>query len=219
MTARTRRQQYSIVDRSLQYRVLAIIVTYSLVIVLFLIVCLFVPDILAMSNEDLSWEIRAAAAEKLLTLHSRVWPAIIAMVCVLGIHSVRIFHRLIGPLCRFRWAFAEIAQGALNFRVQIRKNDYLHRGNESLNEMIDALAGQCESMQQAGSRALDSLRALEQGSNKDSGRDNPDQKLLQKHREHLEDLLDQVKYFRVSAEADGEQEDKSPPEEFIGSEK
>lgn len=212
MTARTRRKQYSIVDRSLQYRVLAIVVTYSLVIVLFLAVCLFVPDILAMSKEDLSWEIRAAAAEKLLTLHSRVWPAIIAMVCVLGIHSVRIFHRLIGPLYRFRWAFAEIAQGALNFRVQIRKNDYLHRENESLNEMIDALAGQCKSVQQAGSRVLDSLTALEQGSRQDSGGDNPDQKLLRQHRQHLEDLLDQLKYFRVSVEENGEQEANSSAE-------
>ena len=212
MTVRTRRQKYSIVDRSLQYRVLAIIISYSLVIVLFLAVCLFVPDILSMSNEELSWELRAAAAEKLITLHSRVWPAIIAMVCVLGIHSVRIFHRLIGPLYRFRWAFAEIAQGALNFRVQIRKNDYLHRENESLNEMIDALAGQCESMQQAGSRVLDSLTALEQGSRKDSGGDNPDQKLLRQHRQHLEDLLDQLKYFRVSAKENGEQEANSSAE-------
>ena len=217
MRARTRRQQYSIVDRSLQYRVLAIIVTYSLVIVLFLIVCLFVPDIMAMSNEELSWEIRAAAAEKLLTLHSRVWPAIIAMVCVLGIHSVRIFHRLIGPLYRFRWAFAEIAKGALNFRVQIRKNDYLHRENDSLNEMIDALAGQCEFMQQAGSRALDSLSALEQGSSNDHGGQKPDQQLLQKHRQHLEDLMDQVKYFRVSAEENGEQETNSSTEESTAS--
>jgi len=211
MTARTRRQQYSIVDRSLQYRVLAIIVAYSLVIVLFLAICLFVPDILAMSKEDLSWEIRAAAAEKLLTLHSRVWPAIIAMVCVLGIHSVRIFHRLIGPLYRFRWAFAEIAQGALNFRVQIRKNDYLHRENESLNEMIDALAGQWESMQQAGSKTLDSLTALEQGSDSDHGGQNPNQELLRQHRQHLEDLLNQLKYFRVSDEESGEQEDKDTP--------
>jgi methyl-accepting chemotaxis protein len=217
MTVRTRRKQYSIVDRSLQYRVLAIIVTYSLVIVLFLAICLFVPDILAMTEEDLSWELRAAAAEKLLTLHSRVWPAIIAMVCVLGIHSVRIFHRLIGPLYRFRWAFAEIAKGALNFRVQIRKNDYLHRENESLNEMIDALAGQCESMQQAGSRTLDSLTSLEQGSNSDHGGQKPNQELLRQHRQHLEDLLDQLKYFRVSAEENGEQEANSSLEELTAS--
>ena len=217
MTVRTRRQKYSIVDRSLQYRVLAIIISYSLVIVLFLAICLFVPDILSMSNEQLSWEIRAAAADRLLTLHSRVWPAIIAMVCVLGIHSVRIFHRLIGPLYRFRWAFAEIAKGALNFRVHIRKNDYLHRENDSLNEMIAALAGQCESMQQAGSSALDSLTALEHGPDKDSGRDNPDQQLLRQHRQHLEDLLDQVKYFRVGAEENGEQETNSSTEELTAS--
>ncbi|UCG22030.1 MAG: methyl-accepting chemotaxis protein [Deltaproteobacteria bacterium] len=210
MKTKTRRQQYSIVDRSLQYRVLAIIVTYSLVIVLFLVICLFVPDILAMSNEELSWEIRGLAAEKLLTLHSRVWPAIIAMVCVLGIHSVRIFHRLIGPLYRFRWAFAEIAKGALNFRVQIRKSDYLHKENEALNEMINALADQCESIQQAGSRALDSLTALEQGSNNEHGGRNPDQELLKQHRKLLEDLLDRVKYFRVSPEESGEQEEKHP---------
>lgn len=215
MRARTRRQQYSIVDRSLQYRVLAIIVTYSLVIVVFLVVCLFVPDILAMSNEDLSWEIRAAAAEKLLTLHSRVWPAIIAMVCVLGIHSVRIFHRLIGPLYRFRWAFAEIAQGALNFRVQIRKDDYLHQENDALNEMIDALAGQCESMQQAGSRALDSLTALEQGSNNENGEQNPDQELLKQHRQLLEEFIDKAKYFQVSSAESGDQENKNPAEEFM----
>jgi methyl-accepting chemotaxis protein len=170
-----------------------------------------------MSNEDLSWDIRLAAAEKLLTLHSRVWPAIIAMVCVLGIHSVRIFHRLIGPLYRFRWAFAEIAKGTLNFRVQIRKSDYLHRENEALNEMIEALAGQCESMQQAGSRALDSLAALEQGANNDHGGGNPNQELLKQHRKLLEDLIDRVKYFRVSAEETGEHEEKSPAEEFIGS--
>ena len=212
MTARTRRQKYSIVDRSLQYRVLAIIISYSLVIVLFLAICLFVPDILSMSNEQLSWEIRAAAADKLLTLHSRVWPAIVAMVCVLGIHSVRIFHRLIGPLYRFRWAFAKIGEGDLSFRVQIRKNDYLQKEKKILNEMIDALARQCKSMQHAGSRVLDSLIALEHGPNNNSSRDNPDHQLLEEHRQHLEYLLGQIDYFRVNPEENGEQEANSSVE-------
>jgi methyl-accepting chemotaxis protein len=125
---------------------------------------------------------------------------------------VRIFHRLIGPLYRFRWAFFKISKGDLNFRVQIRKNDYLHREKEALNQMIDALAGQYESIEQAGSRALDSLTALEQGSNKDSGGDNQDQQLLEQHRRHLEDLMEQAKYFRVHDEENGEQEDNSSKE-------
>ena len=212
MTARTRRQKYSIVDRSLQYRVLAIIISYSLVIVLFLAICLFVPDILSMSNEQLSWDIRAAAADRLLTLHSRVWPAIIAMVCVLGIHSVRIFHRLIGPLYRFRWAFAKIGEGDLSFRVQIRKNDYLQKEKKILNEMIDALARQCESMQHAGLRTVDSLIALEHGADKDTGGHNPERQLLEQHRRNLEYLLGQIEYFRVNSEENGGQEDNNSEE-------
>ena len=206
MAAKTRRKQYSIVDRSLQYRVLAIILAYSLVIVLFLAVCLFIPDILAMTDQDLSLEMRAAAADRLLTLHSRVWPAIVAMVCVLGIHSVRIFHRLIGPLYRFRWAFSKIGNGDLNFRVQIRKSDYLHREEEALNQMIAGLSERCESLQQAGLRALESFSAIEQTPSETSGGQDSDQQLLQKHRGHLTDLLEQVQHFQLSDKDKVEQE-------------
>jgi methyl-accepting chemotaxis protein len=206
MTVKTRRKQYSIVDRSLQYRVLAIILMYSLVIVLFLAVCLFIPDILAMNDQGLSLEMRAAAADKLLTLHSRVWPAIIAVVCVLGIHSVRIFHRLIGPLYRFRWAFSKIGNGDLNFRVKIRKSDYLHREEEALNQMIEGLSERCESLQQAGLRALASFSAIEQTPSETSGGQDSDQQLLDKHRRHLADLLEQVQHFQLSDKDKVEQE-------------
>jgi methyl-accepting chemotaxis protein len=206
MTVKTRRKQYSIVDRSLQYRVLAIILMYSLVIVLFLAVCLFIPDILAMNDQGLSLEMRTAAADKLLTLHSRVWPAIIAVVCVLGIHSVRIFHRLIGPLYRFRWAFSKIGNGDLNFRVKIRKSDYLHREEEALNQMIAGLSEQCESLQQAGLRALESFSAIEQTPSETSGGQDSDRQLLDKHRRHLADLLEQVQHFQLSDKDKVEQE-------------
>jgi methyl-accepting chemotaxis protein len=185
---------------------LAIILTYSLVIVLFLAVCLFIPDILAMNDQGLSLEMRAAAADKLLTLHSRVWPDIIAVVCVLGIHSVRIFHRLIGPLYRFRWAFSKIGNGDLNFRVKIRKSDYLHREEEALNQMIEGLSERCESLQQAGLRALESFSAIEQTPSETSGGQDSDQQLLDKHRRHLADLLEQVQHFHLSDKDKVEQE-------------
>jgi methyl-accepting chemotaxis protein len=206
MTRKTRRRQYSIIDRSLQYRVLAIVVTYSMVIVLFLAVCLFVPDILAMTNEGLSLEVRAAAAEKLLTLHSRVWPAIIAVVCVLGIHSVRIFHRLIGPLYRFRWAFDKISEGDLNFRVQIRKSDYLHREEAALNKMIESLAEKCEKLQQAGLSAANSLRALEQETAATDGGKEATKGSLLEHQQNLKDLLERLEYFSLQGEKEAGQE-------------
>ena len=177
-----------------------------MIVVLFLAVCLFIPDILAMTNESLSLELRAAAAEKLLTLHSRVWPAIIAVVCVLGIHSVRIFHRLIGPLYRFRWAFGKISEGDLNFRVQIRKSDYLHREEEALNKMIEALAEKCENLQQAGMNAADSLRAFEQATAASGDGHQATRGLLLKHQQNVKDLLDHLEYFRLKGEREAGQE-------------
>ncbi len=206
MTVKTRRSQYSIIDRSLQYRVLAIIIGYSMVIVLFLAVCLFVPDILNMTNESLPLKMRAAAAEKLLTLHSRVWPAIIAVVCVLGIHSVRIFHRLIGPLYRFRWAFDKISKGDLNFRVQIRKSDYLQREEAALNKMIESLAEKYESVRQAGMKVANSLDALEQATLNTDGSQDGMKQLLQEHQQNLKDLVDRLEYFHSEAEKEVGQE-------------
>ena len=70
MTARRRRRQYPIVDRSLQYRFLAMILIYSMTIMIFLAVSLFVPDIIKLRDEGLSFEVQAVAANKILTLHA-----------------------------------------------------------------------------------------------------------------------------------------------------
>jgi hypothetical protein len=79
---------------------------YCTTIVVVLAAFLLLPDIVQLFDESVSLEVRAIAADKILTLHSRLWPAIITLVCVLGLHSLRAFHRLIGPLYSFRWAFA-----------------------------------------------------------------------------------------------------------------
>jgi hypothetical protein len=66
MLGRNQRKGYRVVDRSLQYRFLAIIIVYSFVIVLFLAVFMFVPDIVRLQDESLSFHARAAAADKML---------------------------------------------------------------------------------------------------------------------------------------------------------
>jgi hypothetical protein len=70
MTVKRRRRQYPIVDQSLQYRFLAMILIYSMTIMIFLAVSLFVPDIIKLRDEGLSFEVRAVAANKILTLHA-----------------------------------------------------------------------------------------------------------------------------------------------------
>jgi nitrogen fixation/metabolism regulation signal transduction histidine kinase len=190
---RMRRRRY-IVDKSLQYRFLATILIYGFIVVAFLSVYLFLPEIMTLQNESLSFEIRAAAADKLLTFHARIWPAAIAIIIFLGLHSIIFFHRLVGPLYRFFWAFDKVRNGDLSFRVKIRRKDYLHREESAFNEMLDALAGKLEYIHLANLTALKSLDELEQ---KISDQTKSDKEFFHAHRQHLDTLMDAIRYFRL----------------------
>ncbi len=61
-----------IVNKSLQYGFMAMILIYAFSIILFLAIFLFVPDIMTLMDENLALEIRSAAADKMLSLHARV---------------------------------------------------------------------------------------------------------------------------------------------------
>ena len=189
-----RRRRTRIVNKSLQYRFLATVVIYGFIIVAFLSVYLFVPDFLKLHDESLSLEVRAAVADNILTFHSRIWPAAILLICVVGLHSILFFHRLVGPLYRFRWAFQKVREGELSLHVKIRTKDYLHQEEGVLNEMIEMLAGKVEGIQLAGLDALKSLGELEQ---KASGWEDTDKEILRLHRQHLDTLMDTTRYFQV----------------------
>lgn len=212
MAEKIKRRQYPVVDRDLQYKFLALILIYGTIIVLFFGISLFMPDILDMMNEDLSLEVRAAAARRIIGYHSRVWPTAIALVCLLGIHSIRIFHRLIGPLYRFRLTFEKISKGDLRFRVRLRKKDYLHREEAALNEMIEVFKEKWGRIRNAVLNALESLGSLEQAVTEVSGWRDADQKLLQKQRQHLEVLADDIQYFQLKEEEELGQDVVTPPQ-------
>ncbi len=197
MKRHNKRRQYSIVDRSLQYKLLAMIFIYGFIIAVFLAGFLFLPDIIHFKDGGFHLELLPDAADRILALHSRIWPAIIALVWLLAIHSFRAFHRLIGPLFRFRWAFGQLRNGTLNFRVKIRNKDYLHREEEEFNEMIEVLAGKLENIQIASQDSLKSFGALEQKLNGSIDWNEGDKGLLNVHRQNLRKLVDAVRYFRI----------------------
>jgi len=147
-----------------------------------------------LQNESVSFEARAAAADRILIFHSRIWPAAIALICFLGLHSVIFFHRVVGPLYRFRLTFEQVRSGDLSFRVKIRRKDYLHQEEGVLNEMIEMLAGKLGSIQLASLDALKSLGELER---KVSGWTETDKELLRLHRQHLDRLTDTARYFQL----------------------
>jgi methyl-accepting chemotaxis protein len=200
MKLRNKHRRSRIVNRSLQYRFLVIILIYGFITVAFLSVYLFVPEIMKLHNESVSFEARTAAADRILTFHSRIWPVAITLICFLGLHSIIFFHRLVGPLYRFRVTFEQVCSGDLSFRVKTRSKDYLNQEEAVLNEMIEMLAGKLGSIQLASLDALKSLGELEQ---KVSGWTETDKELLRLHRQHLDRLMDTAQYFQLQKGAEG----------------
>ena len=212
MLGRNQRKGYRVVNRSLQYRFLAIIIVYSFVIVLFLAIFMFVPDIVRLQDQSLSFHARAAAADKMLILHTRVWPAILLVICLVALHSFRFFHRLIGPLYRFRQVYQKVRDGDLNLRVKIRKKDYLHEDEAALNDMLETLCEKWRNMRQTTENALRSLDTLEQTGTHANNWQASLEDALRIHRHHLESLSETARYFTVEEERP-ENEEETPEEE------
>jgi hypothetical protein len=134
-----RRRAFPVIS-SLQYRFLSMTLIYSFIIVCFFAIAIFGPDIVEMRDQSLSLEIRSSAASRVIAKHSWVWPSVISLIIVLGLHSFRAFHRVIGPLYRFRWAFEQLQNGNLLWRVKTREKDYLQSEEAALNKMLETLS-------------------------------------------------------------------------------
>jgi methyl-accepting chemotaxis protein len=195
MTERYKRRWFPVANRSHQYRFLTMILIYNTIIVVCLAIFLFVPDMLKLYDQTLSIEIRGVAADRILSIHSRLWPLIISLVCFIGMHSFRVFHGFVGPLYRITVAFGQIRKGDLSFRVRLREKDYLHEEKKAFNEMLEKLAEKIGGIKSAGVGAMESLDELENGINEMGELKDINKGALIDLREQLETLMENSDYF------------------------
>jgi len=196
-----RRRAFPVIS-SLQYRFLTMTLIYSFIIVCFFAIAVFAPDIVEMRDQSLSLEIRSSAASRVLAKHSWVWPSVLSLIIVLALHSFRAFHRVIGPLYRFRWAFEQFQKGNLSLRVKTRKKDYLQTEEAALNKMLEILSGKLEVVKEATKEAFRSVDELEKSVNMDNGWTKTQMDLLRTHRDHMERLVNEVQFFRSENQMD-----------------
>jgi methyl-accepting chemotaxis protein len=209
MGSKIKRQKFPLLNKSIQYKFLAIVVIYGTIIAISMAAALFLPDIIAMNNENLSQELRTAAAQRTIAFHSRVWPSLITLVCIFALHSFRALLRIFGPMYRFRVTFTEIRKGNLALWVKLRKKDYLKEEAKMLSDMLDVLKEKWGNVQSFGQEALESLSVMEQTAKKGSEGIEDYQKLLKEHRTILEEVMSEARYFRLSDEVK-EQQDAAP---------
>lgn len=207
MAHKKNRRRSLIIDPSSQYKFLAIILIAGFLVVNLIGIAAFLPDILLLSDENLNIEIRSEAANRMLGTHNRVWPVALALLVIFGIVSMRISHRLFGALYRFRWALDRITKGDLNFRIKLRKGDYLHREKEELNLMLDVFKEKWNIAREAAQEAAENFNEMEQEINKESGLKQKHKRILQDQRRRLESLARHLEYFRLNGKAYEDSED------------
>lgn len=123
--------QLHIIRNNLFYLLLCIIATVSILLYPLIHEMMYVQDL----------ENQYRAAQALLLMVKWLVPAIVVVLILFIGHTLIITHRICGPLVNFTSAFDRVAQGDLTGKVYIRKGDYLKGECDSINLMIDGIAG------------------------------------------------------------------------------
>ena len=124
---------------NLQYRLLGVSLFYFCSIVLVFAGALFIPIIIELNSGSLASPIVQEATRQFLLFHTRLWPPALLLICLLALHTIVVSHRIVGPLYRFRLELKKIGDGNLFVHVKLRKNDYLTKEADAINQMVDAL--------------------------------------------------------------------------------
>jgi methyl-accepting chemotaxis protein len=188
---------FHIVDSALQYRFLALVLAYCFLIVGVMLIPLFIPSMIQLQNTTLSLDMRASAADHILFLHTRIWPPLIALIGIIAIHSFILFHRIVGPLFRFRRTYEHIGKGDLRTKIRIRRKDYLHKDCAALNDMVTELSEKLKAIRKLNYDALDSFKEFEKGLPADRPFHDSNREALQSHRKKLEEAIQAIHQFSL----------------------
>jgi hypothetical protein len=125
---------------------------------------LFGPAVIAMFQSDPNSVQALESANQVLYLHVRFWPVVLLAFLLVGLDSVRISHRIAGPMFRFDRVLQRLRERRVPPPIRLRKGDMLHRECGRINTLlVDArrdvmeIQGSRETMD----RAIQRLRTAE----------------------------------------------------------
>lgn len=135
--ARPKRRNYFI-DKRFQIKYIVLTILLLLIYTALFVLILLFPYIITLSF-DFPFDEQAKAARILLTLHKSIWPALGAVMLIMGIASIFITHNMAGPIFCFRKVLAEISGGNLDVSVKLRKKADFKDLADDFNQVIGEL--------------------------------------------------------------------------------
>jgi methyl-accepting chemotaxis protein len=132
----------------------------ALVFVAVLAAAAFVPLIVKMQSGDASPDETVLVANRILTLHARFWPVVVASFVAVCASATFLASRMTDPLVRFVRVFRSLEDRVLPQAIQLRRRDYLTAEAERLNQMLASLEGWLHEVQGRGAAVHEAIADL-----------------------------------------------------------
>ncbi len=142
------RRRRFLINRPLQFRLLWNSLMHVVLFVVVTAVSLFLPSMIELRNLATYSEKTVQAANQILYLHDYFWPSVVFVLIAIFLDSIRVSHKIAGPLFRFNRTFEAIEKGELPSTIRIRKGDLLAEESEAINRMLGGLRENVRAIQE-----------------------------------------------------------------------
>ena len=138
-----------IVNRKLQLTLMIMSFSYVILFCAVMGMYLFIPLMMELDKSGIGSDRKLVAANQILYLHKKFWPALFLSLFAICCHSIFISHKIAGPLYRFNLIFKAIKEGIVPTPIRLRKGDYLYSEMENINQMLERLRDKLTELQEA----------------------------------------------------------------------
>lgn len=152
----TPRRHIFLIDREYQWRYLSTWLIMTLAYVLLILLVMYVGLKITRETSANPDSITTVQLSKLLQYNAVF---VILLTIFLGLITVLLSHRVAGPAYRLVLSMRRILGGDYNFKVKLRKKDYLQDVAAQMNDLIDDLRMREEKLKELDAEA-DRLRGM-----------------------------------------------------------
>ncbi len=131
------RRRKFIIRKKLQYSLLALTFIHASLLIAVLAASLFVPLMIEMGEDHDPSSEAIKASHIVLFLHENFWPPVLFALLAIGLHSIRISHKIAGPLYRINIFFKDVIKGIFPKPIKLRNDDFLSEEVAVVNEAME----------------------------------------------------------------------------------
>ncbi|MBI2115618.1 MAG: hypothetical protein HYT85_11110 [candidate division NC10 bacterium] len=103
---------------------------------------------------------RARIAREILAIHRRIWPGMLTVSLLAGLHLFVVSHRIAGPVYKVRRTIEEMLRGKLPERFTLRRTDAFRHLEEVVRALADHLRDFSARSPGVDPQTLEGVRAL-----------------------------------------------------------